>query len=60
MAKWIKTKLENGKYVYEYDVIHNHLSKQQADDFIYPNADWEKSRIVYLYGHVPKKGKISV
>lgn len=39
-----------GQYVYEYQVLNNHLSKQKADNFIAENAG-DKSRFVYLHGH---------
>ena len=46
----IAEKEANGEYVYEYQVLHNHLSKQKADDFIIRNQG-ESSRFVYLHGH---------
>ena len=46
----IANKEANGQYVYEYQVLHNHLSKKKADDFIIANAG-DKSRFVYLHGH---------
>ena len=46
----IAEKEANGEYVYEYQVLHNHLSKQKADKFIGENAG-DKSRFVYLHGH---------
>lgn len=39
-----------GQYVYEYQVLNNHLSKQKADNFIAENAGIN-SRYVYLHGH---------
>lgn len=39
-----------GQYVYEYQVLNNHLSKKKADDFIIANAG-DKSSFVYLHGH---------
>lgn len=39
-----------GQYVYEYQVLNNHLSKQKADNFIAKNAGIN-SRYVYLHGH---------
>ena len=47
----IAEKEANGEYVYEYQVLHNHLSKQKADDFIIRNQG-ESSRFVYLHGHI--------
>lgn len=46
----IAEKEANDEYVYEYQVLHNHLSKQKADDFIIRNQG-ESSRFVYLHGH---------
>lgn len=46
----IAEKEANGQYVYEYQVLNNHLSKQKADNFIAENAGIN-SRYVYLHGH---------
>lgn len=46
----IADKEANGQYVYEYQVLNNHLSKQKADKFIGENAG-ANSRFVYLHGH---------
>ena len=46
----IAEKEANGQYVYEYQVLKNHLSKKKADEFIIANAG-ENSRFVYLHGH---------
>lgn len=46
----ISEKEANGQYVYEYQVLNNHLSKQKADKFIGENAG-SNSRYVYLHGH---------
>ena len=46
----IAEKEANGQYVYEYQVLNNHLSKQKADKFIGENAGIN-SRYVYLHGH---------
>ena len=46
----IAEKEANGQYVYEYQVLNNHLSKQKADKFIGENAGIN-SRFVYLHGH---------
>ena len=46
----IAEKEANGEYAYEYQVLHNHLSKQKADDFIIRNQG-ANSRFVYLHGH---------
>lgn len=46
----IAEKLKNGQYAYEIKNKHRHLSKEQADDFIYANAG-PNSRYVYLHCH---------
>ena len=46
----IRAKMEIGAYCYEHDVLHNHLSKQKADDWLYQNMG-ANSRYVYLHGH---------
>lgn len=46
----IAEKEASGQYVYEYQVLRNHLSKAKADEFIIANAG-ENSRFVYLHGH---------
>ena len=46
----IAEKEANGQYVYEYQVLNNHLSKQKADKFIGENAGIN-SKFVYLHGH---------
>jgi hypothetical protein len=46
----IEEKQANGQYVYEYQVLQNHLSKQKADKFIGENAGIN-SRFVYLHEH---------
>ena len=46
----IANKEANGQYVYEYQVLHNHLATKKADEFLIANAG-DKSRFVYLHGH---------
>lgn len=46
----IKEKRENGVFAYEIDVANNHLSKEQADDFIYSNIR-QNGEYVYLHQH---------
>lgn len=46
----INAKKENGEYAYEYTVPYRHLSKQQADNFLYANMK-SNSRYVYLHPH---------
>lgn len=47
----IKEKEADGRYAYEKQVLHNHLSKAKCDDFIINNAGI-KSQFVYLHGHI--------
>lgn len=49
----IAEKEANGQYVYEYQVLQNHLSKQKADKFIGENAGIN-SKFVYLHGHIER------
>jgi len=51
----IKRKEEAGEYVYEYDVIDNHLSKEKADKFLYANMGTD-SVYIYLHQHEEKEG----
>lgn len=46
----IREKVEKGEYAYEYKVLDRHLSKQQADNFLYANMN-NKSKYVYLHCH---------
>ena len=46
----IAEKEASGQYVYEYQVLQNHLSKQKADKFIGENAGIN-SKFVYLHEH---------
>lgn len=50
----IKTKQTAGEYVYEWDVLKNHLSKEKAAEWIYRNAG-QNSMYVYLHGHESKE-----
>ena len=49
----IKIKEQNGEFVYEYAVRENHLSKEQADAFIFENIK-DESQYVYLHEHQEK------
>lgn len=44
----IDGKKMEGQYAYEYQVLHNHLSRQKCDDFIYRNI---RPGGVYVYMH---------
>ncbi len=46
----IASKAQRGEYAYEYNVLHNHLSKQKCDDFIVANAGGN-SEFVYMHRH---------
>ena len=50
MQERIQAKQEAGEYIYEYDAMKNHLSKQQVDEFILSNMG-ENSEYVYLHQH---------
>lgn len=52
----IATKIANGEYSYEKEVVKNHLSYEKCNDFIYSNKG-PKSEIVYLHFHVEKGSK---
>ncbi len=49
----IEAKRAAGEYCYEYRVVDSHLSKEQADEFIFSNAR-TKSQFVYLHEHERK------
>lgn len=46
----INEKAKRGEYAYELNVLKNHLSKPDCDEFIQKNKG-ENSRYVYLHGH---------
>ena len=46
----INAKSKAGEYAYEWNVLKNHLSKPDCDEFIQKNRG-ENSRYVYLHGH---------
>lgn len=46
----IAEKIEKGEYAYEIGAMNRHLSKKQADNFIYANAS-NKSEYIYLHCH---------
>jgi L-ascorbate metabolism protein UlaG (beta-lactamase superfamily) len=48
--KRISEKEANGEYVYEYDALGNHLSKEKCDEFILNNAG-DNSKYIYLHQH---------
>lgn len=55
ITKRIEDKLNNNeKYIYEYSVLENHLSKQKCLNFIYDNID-EKGEYIFMHQH-KKKG----
>lgn len=51
IEKRIKTKTENGEFVYEYRAMQTHLSREKADEFLAQNAVPGVSKIVYLHQH---------
>ena len=44
-------KQARGEYAYEFRAAENHLSQEQAEDWLYQNM-WHSSRYVFLHGHV--------
>lgn len=50
LKRRIAEKEARGEYVYEYRVPYTHLSKEQADDFIYSNIG-KNGQYVYLHEH---------
>lgn len=50
----IADKKERGEYAYEIRVKRDHLSKAQADDFIYSNAG-SMSHYIYMHAHEEKQ-----
>jgi len=46
----IADKKANGEYAYEQRVIHNHMSKQKADDWLYRNMG-ANSAYIYMHCH---------
>ncbi len=48
----IKQKELNGEYVYEYNSLKNHLSKEKADNFIYSNIGYNSQ---FIYMHINKE-----
>lgn len=44
-----------GTYAYELEAAQNHLSREQAEDWIYQNIG-PRSRYVFLHGHTEKNG----
>lgn len=46
----IAEKRANGEYPYEVRAMNEHLSKEEANDFIYQNMS-QKSKYIYLHGH---------
>lgn len=52
----IRRKKENGEYIYEHQVVKNHLSKAKCDDFIYKNIG-SKGEYVYMHCHKENAGR---
>lgn len=49
----IKQKRLDGEYAYETQVLHNHLSKEKCNDFLYKNMK-STSKYVYMHTHREK------
>lgn len=46
----IRIKQQVGEYAYEEQVLHNHLSKEKCDAFLYSNME-DNSQFVYMHQH---------
>ena len=55
LQKRIDQKIEAGEYAYEFRVRNTHLSKAQADEFIFNNCK-EESIYEYLHIHIDRGG----
>ena len=55
MRRKIKQKEIDGEFAYEKNVLHNHLSKEKCDAWIYANAGCT-SEYVYLHQHRDRTG----
>lgn len=51
MEQRIKEKQENGEFAYELRAMNEHLSKEQAENWIYENMT-QKGRYIFLHGHI--------
>lgn len=51
----MEEKQSSGAYAYEIEAAQNHLSREQAEDWIYRNIG-PKGQYVFLHGHTEKKG----
>jgi len=49
----IADKKEQGEYAYEVRAMNEHLSQEEAEDFIYLNMT-SKSRYIFLHEHIDK------
>lgn len=49
----IKAKEVLGIYIYEYDAMLNHLSKEKCDKFLYENIG-ENSECIYMHTHIER------
>jgi len=45
-----RAKIERGEYAYEMDAAHNHLSRSDAEDWLYQNIG-ANGEYVFLHGH---------
>ncbi|NDO18781.1 hypothetical protein FMM68_03820 [Lachnospiraceae bacterium MD329] len=51
MKQRIREKQENGEFAYELRAMNEHLSKEQAENWIYENMT-QKGRYIFLHGHI--------
>ena len=51
MKQRIKEKQDNGEFAYELRAMNEHLSKEQAENWIYENMT-QKGKYIFLHGHI--------
>lgn len=55
MRERIKAKQENDEYAYEIRAMNEHLSKEDAEAWIYRNMT-QKGKYIFLHGHIDESG----
>lgn len=50
----IESKKQTHQYIYEYDAMENHLSKEKVDEWLMENMK-ESSEVMYLHKHAEKE-----
>lgn len=54
IKKRIESKKQTHQYIYEYDAMENHLSKEKVDEWLMENMK-ESSEVMYLHKHAEKE-----